>query len=207
MIDTKEKEIDKVVNKTQEKQNSKKNNDNEAKWYIIQTYSGYENSVKEDLLRIADSGVGISSLILDALCPKETYYKTKADGTKQTREKKIYSGYVFVKMVVTDHSWFVVRNIPKVTGFLGSIRGGGSKPVPLSDNEIRPILLKMGIIAKPNYDYLIGKQVEITNGSFAGQTGKVSFVDHNQDKIIVEIDLFGRATPIEISFDSFKVIL
>ncbi|MDV3198033.1 MAG: transcription termination/antitermination protein NusG, partial [Candidatus Phytoplasma australasiaticum] len=120
-------------------------------------------------------------------------------------EKKIYIGYIFIKMSMTNQSWFIVRNIPKVTGFLGSIKKEkGSKPIPLSESEINPILLKMGIISKPHYDHLINKQGQIINGSFAGQVGRVSLVDYERDKVMVEIDLFGRATPIEISFSSVK---
>ncbi|MDV3198211.1 MAG: transcription termination/antitermination protein NusG [Vigna little leaf phytoplasma] len=186
---------------------SKKSNIDEAKWYVIQTYSGYENSVREDLLKIANKGDNFSKFIFDVICPKEQYFKLKSDGSKQKKEKKMFSGYVFVKMIVTDYSWFVVRNLPKVTGFLGSIKKSNTMPIPLSENEIKPILIKSGLITKPNYNYLINKQVEITNGSFSGQKGKVILIDNNQDKMIVEIDLFGRLTPIEISFTSFKEVI
>lgn len=196
-----------LINKNTLKENIKNQTINEAKWYIIQTYSGYENSVKEDLLKIINKEDGISDLILEAICPKEQYFKIKADGSKQKKERKMFSGYVFVKMIVTDHSWFVVRNLPKVTGFLGSIKKSNAMPIPLSENEIKPILIRAGILSKPNYNYLLHKIVEITTGSFAGQKGKVSFIDHNQDKMIVEIDLFGRTTPIEISFNSFKEVV
>ncbi|MDV3141909.1 MAG: transcription termination/antitermination protein NusG [Candidatus Phytoplasma australasiaticum] len=179
----------------------------QSKWYILQTQSGYEKVVQQDLLKIANSGIGISSLIHEVICPTEKHIKIKADGTKQEIEKKIYIGYIFIKMIMTNQSWFIVRNIPKVTGFLGSIKKEkGSKPIPLSESEINPILLKMGIISKPNYDHLINKQVQIINGSFTGQVGRVSLVDYERDKVMVEIDLFGRATPIEISFSSFKEI-
>ncbi|TVY12300.1 transcription antiterminator [Candidatus Phytoplasma pini] len=178
------------------------------KWYIIQTYSGYENSVKEDLLKLSNNKVDVANLIFEVICPKEKYFRIKNDGSKEKKEKKMFSGYVFVKMIITDHSWFVVRNLPKVTGFLGSIKGGSnSKPVPLSESEIKPILIKMGLITKPNYEYLINKKVQITNGSFSGQIGLVSFIEPNKDRIIVEIDLFGRNTPIEISFSSFKEVI
>ncbi|MFR0367823.1 transcription termination/antitermination protein NusG [Candidatus Phytoplasma palmae] len=197
----------KIINEFEEnKKITNSENNQKPKWYIIQTYSGYENSVKEDLLKLANSGVGVSNLIFQVICPKEKYFKFKADGSKQEKEKKMFSGYIFIKMIVTEQSWFVVRNIPKVTGFLGSIKGSDAKPVPLSEKEINPILIKMGIIKKPNYDHLINKRVEITHGSFAGQKGKVAFVEHSKDKIIVEIDLFGRNTPIEISFACFKEI-
>ncbi|MDV3195984.1 MAG: transcription termination/antitermination protein NusG [Candidatus Phytoplasma stylosanthis] len=176
----------------------------QAEWYIIQTYSGYESSVKEDLLKLMNSSSKISKLIFEVILPKEKYFKIKSDGTKQEKERKMFSGYVFVKMIVTDYSWFVVRNLPKVTGFLGSSKGSHAKPVPLRENEIRPILIQIGIIKKPNYNHLMKKKVEITQGSFLGKQGIVTFVDHSKNILIVEIDLFGRNTPIEIPFSSFK---
>ncbi|WP_341266436.1 transcription termination/antitermination protein NusG [Candidatus Phytoplasma fraxini] len=180
----------------------------EPKWYIIQTYSGYENSVKEDLLKLVNSsGSQMSHLIFEVICPKEKYVKIKADGTKQEKERKMFSGYVFIKMILNDYSWFIVNNLPKVTNFLGSSKGSNSMPVPLHDSEINPILIKTGFIEKPSYDHLINKKVEIINGSFAGKRGLVSFIDDTKNLMIVEIDLFGRNTPIEISLSSFKEIM
>ncbi|CCP88398.1 transcription termination/antitermination protein NusG [Candidatus Phytoplasma solani] len=171
-------------------------------WYIAQTYSGYENIVKEDLLRRVDS-IGINDLVANVLSPKEVYYETRSDGKKTAKERKIYPGYIFIQMIITDRSWFVVKNTPRITGFLGS-SGVGSKPVPLSEKDINPVLLKMGIINKPNYDHLLGKKVEIISGSFANQQGQVSIIDNDREKMIVEVDLFGRSTPVEISFNDFK---
>jgi transcriptional antiterminator NusG len=174
------------------------------KWYIAQTYSGYENVVKDDLLRRVES-IGIGYLVSNVLSPKEEYYEIRLDGKKVKKERKMYPGYVFIQMMITDRSWFVVRNTPRITGFLGS-SGIGSKPVPLSDNEIKPVLLKMGIINKPDYKNFIGKKIEIISGSFASQIGQVSSIDNDREKMIVEVDLFGRATPVEISFNDFKEI-
>ncbi|ABC65583.1 Transcription antitermination protein NusG [Candidatus Phytoplasma asteris] len=174
------------------------------KWYIAQTYSGYENVVKDDLLRRVES-IGIGDLVSNVLSPKEEYYETRLDGKKVKKERKMYPGYVFIQMMITDRSWFVVRNTPRITGFLGS-SGMGSKPVPLSENEINPVLLKMGIINKPDYKKFIGKKVEIISGSFVGQIGQVSSIDADREKMILEVDLFGRATPVEISFNDFKEI-
>ncbi len=108
-------------------------------------------------------------------------------------------------MIVTDESWFVVRNTPRVTGFLGS-SGGGTKPVPLAPEEIKQILLKIGVISKPKYDQLLDKYVEILSGAYQGIKGKVSDVDNDQAKVVVEIDLFGRATPTEIDAHEVKVV-
>ncbi len=174
------------------------------KWYIAQTYAGYENVVKDDLLRRVES-IGIGDLVSNVLSPKEEYYETRLDGKKVKKERKMYPGYVFIQMRITDRSWFVVRNTPRITGFLGS-SGMGFKPVPLSENEINPVLLKMGIINKPDYKNFIGKKVEIIAGSFAGQIGQVSSIDDDREKMTLEVDLFGRATPVEISLNDFKEI-
>lgn len=167
-----------------------------VRWYVIQTYSGYENAVKLDLQRRVDS-MGMSDYIFRVIVPEETIIETKADGKQKEKIKQIFPGYVFVEMIVTDESWFVVRNTPRVTGFLGS-SGGGTKPVPLAPDEINQILLKIGVMQKPTYDHLIGKHVEILNGAFQGMKGEVSFVDNDQEKITVNIDVFGRSTPTEV---------
>ncbi len=167
-----------------------------VRWYIIQTYSGYENAVKLDLERRVES-MGMSDYIFRVIVPEETIIEIKADGKQKEKVKQIFPGYVFVEMMVTDESWFVVRNTPRVTGFLGS-SGGGTKPVPLSPDEINQILLKIGVIQKPTYDHLIGKHVEILNGAFTGMKGEVTFVDNDQEKITVNIDVFGRSTPTEV---------
>jgi transcription termination/antitermination protein NusG len=175
-----------------------------TRWYIIQTYSGYENAVKQDLERRVDS-MGMSDYIFRIVVPEETVIEKKADGKEKEKIKQLFPGYVFVEMIVTDESWFVVRNTPRVTGFLGS-SGGGTKPVPLMPDEINQILLKVGIITKPKYDHLIGKEVEIISGKFQGIKGEVSDVDNDQEKVIVNIDMFGRATPTELSVLDIKEV-
>lgn len=174
------------------------------RWYVIQTYSGYENAVREDLTRRVDS-MGMQDYIFQTIVPEEKFIEKNKDGKEKEKIRQIYPGYVFVEMIVTDDSWFVVRNTPRVTGFLGS-SGGGTKPVPLLEEEVKPILLKVGIMTKPNYDYLLGKEVEIISGVFEGRLGKVSAIDHDQEKITVDIDVFGRATPTEIDFAQFKEV-
>ncbi len=142
----------------------------QARWYIIQTYSGYENSVREDLLRRVDS-MGMNDFIFSVIVPEETIIEKKDNGKEKEKIKQLYPGYVFVEMIVTDESWFVVRNTPRVTGFLGS-SGGGTKPVPLAPEEIKQILLKIGVISKPKYDQLLDKYVEILSGAYQGIKGK-----------------------------------
>ena len=173
-----------------------------VRWYIIQTYSGYENAVKIDLERRVES-MGMSDFIFRVVVPEETVIEKKADGKEKEKIKQLFPGYVFVEMIVTDESWFVVRNTPRVTGFLGS-SGGGTKPVPLAPDEINAILLKVGIISKPTYDHLLGKTVEIIEGAMKSMKGKVIDVDNDQEKVVVEIDMFGRAVPSDYKVTEIK---
>jgi transcription termination/antitermination protein NusG len=174
------------------------------RWYIIQTYSGYENAVKEDLERRVDS-MGMNDYIFRVIVPEETIIEKKENGKEKEKIRQLYPGYVFVEMEVTDESWFVVRNTPRVTGFLGS-SGGGTKPVPLAEEEIKAILLKIGAISKPKYDYLRDKTVEILTGAYQGIKGFVSEVDNDQAKVVVNIDIFGRSTPTELDAQDVKII-
>lgn len=176
---------------------------NTKRWYIIQTYSGYENSVKKDLERRIDS-MGMNDYIFQIIVPIETIIEKKADGTEKEKIKQMYPGYVFVEMIVTEESWFVVRNTPRVTGFLGS-SGGGTKPVPLEDGEMDAILFKAGMKSKPTYEHLLGLNVEVINGPYSGQQGVVSSVDAEQEMVVVDIELFGgRPTPTELGLDDIK---
>ena len=173
-----------------------------VRWYIIQTYSGYENAVKSDLQRRVES-MGMSDYIFRIIVPEETVIEKKADGKEKEKVKQLFPGYVFVEMLVTDESWFVVRNTPRVTGFLGS-SGGGTKPVPLAPDEINQILLKIGVISKPTFKHLLGKTVEIIAGTWTGLKGEVIAVDDDQEKVVVNMDLFGRGTPTEFSATDVK---
>lgn len=173
-----------------------------VRWYIIQTYSGYENAVKSDLMRRVES-MGMSDFIFRVVVPEETVIEKKADGKEKEKVKQLFPGYVFVEMIVTDESWFVVRNTPRVTGFLGS-SGGGTKPVPLAPDEINQILLKVGIISKPTWAHLLGKTVEVINGTWVGLKGEVTHVDDDQEKLTIDLDLFGRATPTEVDVHDVK---
>ncbi len=175
-----------------------------VRWYIIQTYSGYENAVKQDLERRVES-MGMSDFIFRVIVPEETVIEKKADGKEKEKIKQLFPGYVFVEMIVTDESWFVVRNTPRVTGFLGS-SGGGTKPVPLAADEINQILLKIGVISKPTYDHLLDKMVEIIEGPMHGMKGKVVHVDNDQEKLVIEIDMFGRAVPNEVKVTEVREI-
>jgi len=172
------------------------------RWYIVQTYSGYENAVKDDLSRRVES-LGMQDYIFNIIVPEEKVIEKKADGKEKEKIKQIFPGYVLVEMIVTDISWYVVRNTPKVTGFLGS-SGGGTKPVPLEDNEINNILLKIGVINKPSYQHFMGKTVTIVAGPFEGQSGVVSNVDDDREIVTVDVEMFGRATPTEFHVLAIK---
>ena len=129
----------------------------------------------------------------------------KKNGETQEVVEKIYPGYIFVDMIVTDESWFVVRNTPMVTGFLGS-SGGGAKPVPLSDEEIIPVLKQCGISIETNVKFKVGDEVQILNGNFAGQVGTVESINVEERIVTVLVDFFGRQTPTEVNFDEIKVL-
>jgi len=172
------------------------------RWYIVQTYSGFESSVKDDLERRIES-MGMQNLIFRVVLPEETYHEKKADGTIKEKVRKMFPGYVFVEMNITDDSWHVIRNTPKVTGFLGS-SGNRTKPVPIPTEEINQILLKVGIIEKPRFKYAVDEKVEIVNGPFAGQSGEVISFDNDKEICVINIEMFGRGTPTEFSFSNIK---
>ena len=167
-------------------------------WYVLHTYSGYEESVAKNLRHRVES-LGMEDKIFNVLVPKEKKIKIK-NGKRKTVEEKIYPGYVLVEMIVTDDSWYVVRNTPNVTGFVGS----GTTPVPVSLIEINEIL-KRCTEEEPKYKISVatGDAVKITDGPFKDYEGKVSEVDQNQGKVWVMISLFGRDTPVEL--DSLQI--
>ncbi|MFK5883623.1 MAG: transcription termination/antitermination protein NusG [Candidatus Izemoplasma sp.] len=174
----------------------------ERRWYIVQTYSGFENSVKLNLERRIES-MQMEDLIYQVMIPEELKIEKKADGTLKEKMVKMYPGYVFIELNVTDDSWFVVRNTPGVTGFLGS-SGGGTKPIPLPPEEINPILKKCGLIAIPKLDVEVGEKVRVTTGPFAGQIGTVDSIDFEKAEIKVLVDMFGRQTPVELGFNDIE---
>lgn len=176
------------------------------RWYVVQTYSGSEDSVKDDIVRRIES-MGMQEFIFDVVIPEETIIEKKlnAKGEEEVIEKikKIFPGYVFVHMIITDESWHVIRNTPQVTGFLGS-SGGRTKPVPVETEEMNQILLNIGAIELPKFKYDTGDIVTIARGPFEGQTGEVISFDNQHQLVMVNIEVFGRGTPTEFSFTDIK---
>src|SRR4030043_2396802 len=168
------------------------------KWYVIHTYSGYEEAVARNLKQRIES-FGMEDKIFNVIVPTEKKIKIKS-GKRKTVEEKIYPGYVLVEMIVTDDSWYVVRNTPRVTGFVGI----GTTPVPVSLNEIETLKKRMGI-ETPHYkiEVKIGDSVKITDGPFKDFDGKVSEIDEGRGKIKVLVNMFGRDTPVEL--DSLQI--
>lgn len=173
----------------------------EKHWYVLHTYSGYEDSVAFNLKQRIES-MGMEDKIFNVLVPKEKKIKIK-DGKRVTVEEKIFPGYVIVEMIVTDDSWYVVRNTPNVTGFVGS----GTVPTPISEAEITFLQKRMGV-EEPKYkiDVSVNDLTRIMDGPFKDYEGKVSEIDEEKGKIKVLVSIFGRETPIELDFLQIKKI-
>lgn len=169
------------------------------KWYVLHTYAGYEDAVKEALKQRIES-MNMQEFIFDVIVPKEIEIEVKKGEPKQT-QKRMFPGYVMVNMIVSDESWYVVRNTPNVTGFIGA----GTTPIPVSDEEMRNIRKRMGM-SEPKYkaDFTIHEQVAIAEGPFAGYQGLVAEIDEDKGKLKVLVSLFGRETPVELDFTQVK---
>ncbi|OIO32656.1 MAG: transcription termination/antitermination protein NusG [Candidatus Yonathbacteria bacterium CG_4_10_14_3_um_filter_47_65] len=180
---------------------SKQQPSQERNWYAIHTYVGYENAVMRNLKQRIES-LNMEDKIFNVIVPIEK--KIKIKGGKRTEvEEKIYPGYVLVDMVVTDDSWYVVRNTPRVTGFVGA----GVVPVPLDANEVESIFKRMkSDTVKHKIDFLVGDPVTINDGPFKELEGKISEVDEDRGKVKVLVSMFGRETPVELDFLQVKKI-
>lgn len=176
----------------------------EKQWFVVQTYSGFENNVKENLERRIGS-MNMEDKIFRVLVPTETVHEevTLKSGERKIKEREVKSfpGYVFVEMVMTDDSWYVVRNTPNVTGFLGST-GGGAKPIPLQPDEVDNVLASMGLIdVRDRYNYEIGVLVRVKEGAFENLEGRIEEIDQTQQKLKVSITMFGRETKVDLQFN------
>ena len=170
----------------------------EKHWYVIHTYSGYEDAVARNLKQRIES-LGMEDKIFNVVVPKEKKIKIK-NGKRKITEEKIYPGYVIVEMIVSDDSWYVVRNTPNVTGFVGA----GTTPIPVSLQEIDNLKKRMGV-EEPKFkiDVKINEAIKITDGPFKDLDGKISEVDEERGKVKVLINMFGRDTPVEL--DSLQI--
>lgn len=174
----------------------------EKNWYVVHTYSGYENKVKANLEKRVET-MGMQDKIFRVVIPEEEETDFK-DGKKRTVMKKTFPGYVLVEIIMTDDSWYVVRNTPGVTGFIGS-SGGGAKPTPLLPEEVEFILKQMGVKElKAEVDYEIGEMVQVLEGPFAHFQGKVEEIDRDKGKVKVSVDMFGRETNMELDFEQVE---
>lgn len=174
----------------------------DANWFVIHTYSGYEDRVANNLRQRIES-LDMEDKIFQVLVPTKKTIEYK-DGNKKEIKKRIFPGYVLVEMTLTDDSWYVVRNTPNVTGFVGI----GNKPTPLGDTEVKKILKTMGKEA-PDFkvDFEMGDSVEILSGPFAKFVGKVNEIDDDRGKVTVLVSVFDRETPMELNFTQVKRVV
>ena len=177
---------------------------NEKQWYLVQTYNGMENAVKRNLERRIVT-MNMTDLIFDVLVPEVITKEKKKNGETKDVVTRPYSGYVFINMIMTDETWFMVRNTPMVTGFLGS-SGGGTKPVPLTEEEMGPILKMCGISTEKVFEGSVGGKVRIAGGSFTGLDGVIDVIDTQRGVVKVLIEGFGGAASVELQYDEVTLI-
>ena len=169
----------------------------EAKWYVVHTYSGYENTVKATIEKAVENR-NMGDLILEVNIPMETVTEVTDNGPK-TVERKVFPGYVLVKMVMTDETWHLVRNVRGVTGFVGS----GNKPIPLTEAEIASLGVEKKEVV---VNYAVGDNVRITDGALESFLGVVEEIDLERQKVRVIVSMFGRETPVELDLDQIESI-
>jgi len=169
------------------------------RWYVLHTYSGYEENVAENLKQRVES-LDMENKIFNILIPTEKKIKIK-NGKRKVTEEKIFPGYILVEMEVADDSWYVVRNTPNVTGFIGT----GTIPTPISDEEVKSLQKRMGV-EDPKFviDVVVGSAVQINEGPFKNMEGKVTAIDEAKGKVKVSVSMFGRETPVELDFLQIK---
>ena len=169
----------------------------EPKWYVVHTYSGYENKVKTDLEKTIKNRE-LEDYFFDIVVPMEEQIEIK-DGKRKTNLKKVFPGYVLVKMIVTEESWYIVRNTRGVTGFVGS----GTDPIPLTIEEIRNMGFETAVV---NVDYDVNDTVRVVNGPLASFIGTVQEINKEKNKVKVLVSMFGRETPVELEFSQVEKI-
>lgn len=176
----------------------------EKEWYVVNTYSGHENKVKEKL-EMRASSMGMEDYIFRVVVPSQKEVVVK-NGKEVEKDSKMFPGYILVEMVMTDEAWFVVRNTPGVTGFIGS-SGKGAKPFPLTKEEVDKILGSMGMSRLDTIsDLEVGTSIKVLKGAFSNMYGKVSKIDLNNQVIEVALDLFGQETIVEVGFEDIEKV-
>jgi transcriptional antiterminator NusG len=170
----------------------------EAKWYVVHTYSGHENKVKANLEKMVENR-GMKDDIFEVAVPTEEYIDTKS-GSKKVKERKMFPGYVLVKMIINDESWYLVRNTRGVTGFVGP----ASKPVPLSDAEVRALGVQENVL--PPVDFKVKDVVKVTSGPFENFMGTIDSLNLEKRKVKVFVSMFGRETLVELDFDQVEKV-
>ena len=167
----------------------------EANWYVVHTYSGYENKVKVDIEKTIENR-NLHDQILEVTVPMQDVVEVK-NGVRKQVQKKMFPGYVLINMVMNDETWYVVRNTRGVTGFVGP----GSKRVPLSEEEMRPLGIRSSEIA---LDYEVGDAVTVISGAWEGTVGNISAINQSKQSVTINVDMFGRETPVELNFTEVK---
>ena len=170
-----------------------------AKWYVVHTYSGYENAVKTTIEKLVTNR-GMSDMIQDIQIPLEKVTEISDEGVAKEVERKVFPGYVLLKMVMTDDSWHLVRNVRGVTGFVGE---ASNKPIPLSDDEVREWGMEKHEVV---VSYKEGDRVRINDGPLESFTGVVEEIDAEKNKVTVVVSMFGRETPVEMELDQVEVV-
>ena len=175
----------------------------DKKWYVVNTYSGHEKKVKEKL-EMRTTSMGMEDYIYRVIVPETTEVEEK-DGKVKEKTKKLFPGYILVEMVMTDEAWFIVRNTPGVTGFIGS-SGKGAKPTPLQPYEVDKVLSTMGMSRlEVNTDLQQGQNIKVIAGPFSGMEGKIDTLDLPNNKVMVLLDLFGQETSVEVGISEIEV--
>ena len=168
----------------------------EARWYVVHTYSGYENKVKANIEKTIENR-HLEDQILEVRVPMQDVVEVREDGASRQVQKKMFPGYVLINMVMNDDTWYVVRNTRGVTGFVGP----GSKPVPLTEEEMRPLGIKSDSV---QIDFAEGDSVVVTGGVWKDTVGIIRAINDNKQSVTINVDLFGRETPVEISFTEIR---
>lgn len=179
-------------------------NNEGRQWYVVNTYSGHENKIKENLEKRVES-MGLQNILFNIVIPEHVETEIK-NGKKVNKTVNMFPGYVLVEMIMTDEAWYIVRNTPGVTGFIGS-SGGGAKPFPVNKRELDPILKSMGIqTTAVEVDFVEGDYVEVLAGPFASKSGKVESIDKEKETATVLVDFLGNLTPIDMELIQLKKI-